>query len=133
MPTNTSLMCSNHYLTTLTPLQKLSYFSIQSGPTNATLAPFNYTQFGTFRPTFHIKTGPKRVGRKRNWAEKWPNLRHSAELKTHNTALDIFRAISHILVLLSFTIKRLFYTWILQNHIANNCKTKKRINLFYVD
>ena len=38
--------------------------NIKSGPTNATLAPFNYPKFGTFRPTFHIKTGPKRVGRK---------------------------------------------------------------------
>jgi len=31
-----------------------------------TLPPFNYTQFGIFRPTFHIKTGPKRVDCERN-------------------------------------------------------------------
>jgi len=36
-------------------------------------------------------------------------MRHSAGLKTHNTALGISRAILHILVLHSLTNKRLFY------------------------
>jgi len=51
MPTNTSLMCNNHSLTTLTPFitQAVIVQYIKSGPTNAILAPFNYIQFGTFR------------------------------------------------------------------------------------
>jgi len=65
MPTNTSLMCNNHSLTTFNTItQAVIVKYIKSGPTNATLAPFIYTQFGAFRPTFHIKTVPKRVGRK---------------------------------------------------------------------
>jgi len=51
-------------------------------------------------------------------------MRQSAELKTRNTALDIFRTIPHILVLLSFTIKRLFYLEFCANTLLITVKQK---------
>ena len=52
MPTNTSLRCNNHF-NTIT--QAVIVQCIKSGPTNATLAPFNYTQFGTLGQTIHMR------------------------------------------------------------------------------
>jgi len=48
-------------------------------------------------------------------------------LRQKITVLDISRAIPHISVLLLFTIKRLFYKWMMCKCIAYNCKTKQKL------
>jgi len=61
----------------------------------------------------------------------WPTIRimsrriDTVSIYRHIVSSLISRPIPHIiLVLLSFTIKRLFYIWNMCKYIANNCKAK---------